>query len=818
MACPRRETSLAGLNTILLVMYHVKAGRVTKPSGAPGGAAQTPSSARRRGRPAIDWTRSRRRRLLRLYLCTPEAELSLKQILELLADGPFQPKPRHTQCLLNEMLSKSYRQKRPKNRTTMRERLDYLRSVRDGRLLQRHHHPRKQQQQQQPGGDPQTASASYRQVVSECAVLLRPNPTARAAAAARARNKANTEAEASLDSPCSAAPPPPPPPPDRKSPAAAVVEGEWETPLEGGEPAEGDDAGGHEFGPETFRNPWASSSSGDEARRLEKFGFLRERCPSRSSSFLADVASLISGLSIRSSLSRSSSGSSRRSWRSAASVVGAEPSASCSGPGPSGDAGWPVADRPSSAVSAAESLDMSFPASPVGVPFPTAPSPTSVAVAGQTPPAYYSQRNAIYMLENQELVRSCCSKTAWCIHQRIHAILTHGSPAEAFVATAAEVNRHDGLANTALHVAARWGAPGPVLFRIMTLASDLSAANHRGETFLHVLDPAALGPRELAHMVQFLVGKSFSFTWLDETSKTFLTRLMTRRALTLESLEAIFSHLAEADRLTLFNHPAPYQLVNSIRIRHLAETIPAAAVGTATETATATSPSGPIPDHAASAAATAYCAYFTTRYGTPHRPAWITPTLLCHIPCPPPAATTPAGSDAAAAPDNGPLHSLISALNVGRALHPPTAHNLCLNRPAALPFMQALSLALDAYPSDEDVNRRAAGTQRTPLAALLAGLAWGQHDEGEMARLVGMMLARGARVGACDAAGDNALHWAARLGLAGAVAMFCEGAEGKGLIRVMNRSGRTAREVASEEGWVVPRTEAGRRVGRHAEV
>ncbi len=100
MACPRRRASLACLDTILLLMYRVKAGRVTKPSGAPGGAAsataaaahQAPSSSRRRGRPAIDWTRSRRRRLLRLYLCTPEAELSLKKILELLADGPFQPK------------------------------------------------------------------------------------------------------------------------------------------------------------------------------------------------------------------------------------------------------------------------------------------------------------------------------------------------------------------------------------------------------------------------------------------------------------------------------------------------------------------------------------------------------------------------------------------------------------------------------------------------------------------------------------------------------------------------------------------------------
>jgi hypothetical protein len=65
-----------------------KEGRVQKPSPVPAAAAPP----RRRGRPAIDWTRSRKRRLLRLYLCTPEAGLSLKKILGLLSEGPFQPK------------------------------------------------------------------------------------------------------------------------------------------------------------------------------------------------------------------------------------------------------------------------------------------------------------------------------------------------------------------------------------------------------------------------------------------------------------------------------------------------------------------------------------------------------------------------------------------------------------------------------------------------------------------------------------------------------------------------------------------------------
>jgi len=66
----------------------VENGKITKPGSAGAQAARR----RKRGRPPIDWTGSRKRRLLRLYLCTPESELSLKDILDLLAEGEFRPK------------------------------------------------------------------------------------------------------------------------------------------------------------------------------------------------------------------------------------------------------------------------------------------------------------------------------------------------------------------------------------------------------------------------------------------------------------------------------------------------------------------------------------------------------------------------------------------------------------------------------------------------------------------------------------------------------------------------------------------------------
>jgi hypothetical protein len=210
----------------------------------------------------------------------------------------------------------------------------------------------------------------------------------------------------------------------------------------------------------------------------------------------------------------------------------------------------------------------------------------------------YNPGSSPHTLENQELVRSCCGSTSWCIHQRINAVLMHGSPAETFACTATEVDSRDGLGNTALHVAARWGAPGPVLFRIMTLASQshLSAANHRGETFLHVLDPTPLAPGELAYIAEHLASRAFNFAQLDDTGQSFATRLLARPSFALGSLEAVFCHLSEPDRRVLFS-AGPHGLINAIRARLLAE-----------------------PAHTKESAA-AYCGYFTARYGTATGPS-----------------------------------------------------------------------------------------------------------------------------------------------------------------------------------------------------
>lgn len=487
------------------------------------------------------------------------------------------------------MLSKSYRQKRPKNRTTMGERLAFLRSARCGQLhlqLQLQTDP---PQQPQPQGD----------VAKECAILLqaRPGSSRRLLVdSTRARN-ASGEPDDLDDSPCSPfdqrpgiAPDSSRRSPDMGEPPRSSLDSSEET---GAGAVAG--AGAAEKGvlftpsPAIFRNPWSTCS--EDVRCDERAEFLRERCPSRSSSFLADVASLLGGLSIRSSLSRSSSsGSSKRSVRSVSSRVGVS--------GLEMQGGDWNEERPSSGVSTAESHawsgDAAGSVAAAGLDD-VAFAPSAWTTTSQARDPYYPGSSP-HTLENQELVRFCCGRTSWCIHQRINAVLMHGSPAETFACTAAEVNSRDGLGNTALHVAARWGAPGPVLFRIMMLASDSNTTNHRGETFLHVLDPTPLTSGELVHLTKRLARSGFDFTQLDKTGQNFASRLLSRPSFSLDALETVFCDLPEPARLALLRAGPPHQLINAIRARLAAD--PAQTAGLVEE----------------------YCTYFTARYGTPSGP------------------------------------------------------------------------------------------------------------------------------------------------------------------------------------------------------
>ncbi|KAK3497696.1 uncharacterized protein B0T23DRAFT_90810 [Neurospora hispaniola] len=763
-------------------MPRTKDGKITKPTGE--------SQVRRRGRPAIDWTPSRKRKLLRLYLCTPESGLSLKEILDLLAEGPFQPKPRHTQCLLNELLSKSYRQRRPKSRTSMERRLAYLRSMRDGRPVSN-----------PPKGDE-----------TDCTILLAKNPS-------RWRQQS----------------------PGTRCPTKRL--GREMTQLSishhlGLEKASASDLSSIPpgfFTATSFDSPEADMSALEvpastgrifkhnsktiKERRCSRVESLRVKLPGRTSSFLADVVSLLSGLSICSSSNASSCASPHWNQRS-------------------------FLSRSNSSATLYEGRGKKKSTLPEG----KALSPED--------PIDYSDKYAqnADSRANQELLKHCCSKKAWCIHKRISAVCFGNRSADTFVCAAEEVNDQDGLGNTALHVAARWIAPGPVLFRILAMSTTvtLNTPNHLDELFLHVLNPRSLDINELAHFTRYLVGREFNFCQLDSSGMTFIERLMARLDFTIEALETIFSYLPEATRLVLLRHPSSH----SLNPHHTPQPPLIQAIRARLNVIEGNSL---IPDPSQLEAASAYCDYFLTRYGTAYRTVWIRPpSLFAHVP------VNPQGRNN--------LHQIVASLNVGRNLCPPTTENLCYYTPpsatppppsfgdtsfldldvdviepsatmaanqhqrcptltttaitTSLSFPQVLALAL-AGDVPEDPNNRDLPHFRTPLMTLLRGFAWGNHyhphypsQPPDMLReCLHLLLAHGARPELVDIDGNNALHHAAELGLLSAVVVLCT--HDRDLQRTMNRTGQTPLDLAiqrmSVKGYM-PMTEAMRRVERHAEV
>ncbi|KAK3952046.1 hypothetical protein QBC32DRAFT_150738 [Pseudoneurospora amorphoporcata] len=769
-------------------MPRTKDGKIAKPTGE--------SQVRRRGRPAIDWTPSRKRRLLRLYLCTPESGLSLKEILDLLAEGSFQPKPRHTQCLLNELLSKSYRQRRPKNRASMERRLAYLRSLRDGR----------------PASDPPKGGEI------DCAILLAKNPSnwrqqspvsnCPTKTLGREMTRLSISHHLGLQQASAS---------DLSSiPAGSSTATSFDSP-EAEMPAP-------EVAASTGRI-FKHNSKTIKERRCSRVESLRVKLPGRTSSFLADVVSLLSGLSICSSSNASSCSSPHWNQRS-------------------------FLSRSNSSATLYEGRGKKK------------VMPEGKAMSPEDPINYSDKyvQNADSQA-NQELLKHCCSKKAWCIHKRISAVCFGNRSADTFVCADEEVNDQDALGNTALHVAARWIAPGPVLFQIMVRSTTitLNTPNHLNELFLHVLNPRSLDINELAHFTKYLVGREFNFCQLDSSGMTFIERLLTRPDFTIEALEAIFSYLPEATRLFLLRYPSspslnPHQtpqppLIQAIRARlNIIEG------------------NSLIPDPSQLEAASAYCDYFFARYGTAYRTVWIKPpSLFAHVPVDPQGRNN--------------LHQIVASFNVGRNMCPPTSENLCYYTPpssnhppfstpppplsdtsfldldldvgveptailavnphqhyqrsptasstistttTSLSFPQVLALALTGD-VPEDPNNRDVPHFRTPLMTLLRQFAWGNYSHypypnNMLIECLHLLLAHGARPELVDIDGNNALHHAAELGLLSAVVELCQ--QNPNLGRVMNRRGQTPLDLAIQRMSVkgfMPMTEGMRRVGRHAE-
>jgi len=97
-----------------------------------------------------------------------------------------------------------------------------------------------------------------------------------------------------------------------------------------------------------------------------------------------------------------------------------------------------------------------------------------------------------------------------------------------------------------------------VLLRIASLSRiPASAANHRGETFLHVLDPSGLGRSELEHLVEWLSAEGKlgveDFARADHRGRTFVERLLERpgEMFGLESLEAVLGALPGPARIAV---------------------------------------------------------------------------------------------------------------------------------------------------------------------------------------------------------------------------------------------------------------------------
>lgn len=415
-------------------------------------------AVKRSGRPSIPWTPSRQRRLLRLWLCAHD--LNMTQICELLEEDGFNPKATATYEQLNTLLSVLEDKPavlRPDNRAAMRTRMRILRLARTKPMGHR---------RATATTRASNISATWRQSMVNSDAWDPPRPG----------GTGNLQLVAGID-----------------SAAAATTISAADRPARA-----------------SFLNRHSAATC-----RL----VLQVARSSRTSSWLGDVASLLSGLT------RASSTATHRSATSTWTKRISSTTAPELGPRLSEDS------LPSRSPSD-QKLD----------------TPTQVAT----------------FLSNKAVVAKCCAaggRARLCAHQRLrHVIRTvlpcgqrPGQAKTPFTVTKLEANTPDTLGNTLLHVAATWGAPISVLVDILECADNVSTINNNGETFLHVFEPCPATTTAAAFngLVSYLYKRGFPFCQLDAEQRTCLSRLVTRPSFPLGALSAFVELPANMGRFFL---------------------------------------------------------------------------------------------------------------------------------------------------------------------------------------------------------------------------------------------------------------------------
>ncbi|KAK1758924.1 hypothetical protein QBC47DRAFT_336457 [Echria macrotheca] len=430
---------------------------------------------RQPGRPSTHWTPTRQRRLLRLWLCAHG--LNMTQICGLLEEDDFRPKETATYEQLNSLLSVLEDMPaavlRPNDRAAMRTRMHVLRNARTKAIGRRR------------------ATTTTNTTTTTAAETAAPEPS-------QPHGTRNPQLVNGAES--------------------ATLWSGYDYPCPGGS---------------QFYVPVAAAAAPAAASppdRPARASFLKRHSTatcqlvfqvarqSRTLSWLADVASLLSGLT------RSSSTATQRSSATSTSTKRISDASSSNKTTPEPSEPWPRLSQDS-------------------------PPPRFRSDSEQKPD---TAAQVATFLSNKAIVAKCCAAgdgARLCAHRRllqvIGSVLPGGQESRRavvppFVVSKREVNTPDALGNTLVHVAAAWGAPIPVLVDILERSDNVSTINNNLETFLHVFEPCPFTTTAATfhELVSYLYKRGFKFHQLDAQGRTCLSRLVTRPSFPLGALSS----------------------------------------------------------------------------------------------------------------------------------------------------------------------------------------------------------------------------------------------------------------------------------------